>query len=165
MKAGVRTGFLAAGALLLGLPGAAGAHGMVPGDLAPLEPGRVIAVMERDFLVPEGFRRLPGPVYYLSHGKALGLSRLEKERIRAIARTIMPETVRQGREIERLKKRVVRLSDGRKPLKEAELRRLLERIGEKEAMADLVHIRAHRACLHLLTPAQRARLFALLAHS
>ncbi len=162
MNAGVRTGSLVAGALLLTHPGGVSAHGRMPADMASLAPGRVIAVMESDFLVPEGFGRLPGPLFYLGHKKALGLSRPQVEKIRNIARTIMPATVRQGRAIEALKRRVVRLSDGRKPLRETELRRVLDQIGRRESRADLDHILAHRACLDLLTPGQRKRLFSLL---
>lgn len=50
------------------------AHGKVPPALSPLEPGRVVAVMESDFLVPQGFRDLPGPMFYLDHEKDLGLT-------------------------------------------------------------------------------------------
>ena len=163
MNAGIRTGILVAGTLLLTHPGGVSAHGMMPADMASLAPGRVIAVMESDFLVPDGFGRLPGPLFYLGHKKALGLSRHQIEKIRNIARTIMLATVRQGMAIEALKRRVVRLSDGRKPLREEELRRVLGRIGMMESKADLDHILAHRACLDLLTPGQRNRLFALLS--
>ena len=152
-----------AGVLLLVDFGRAPAHGTVPPSMAALKPGRVIAVMESDFLVPDGFGRLPGPLFYLGHKKALGLSRAQIGKIRNIARTIMPATVRQGKAIEALKKRVVRLSDGRKPLREEELRRFLDRIGRMESRADLNHILAHRACLDLLTPGQRKRLFSLLS--
>ena len=162
MNGGIRTGILVAGALLLTNPGGVSAHGMTPAEMASFSPGRVIAVMESDFLVPDGFGRLPGPLYYLGHKKALGLSRPQIGKIRKIARTIMPATVRQGKVIEALRRRVVRLSDGRKPLKEEELRRLLDRIGRMESRADLDHILAHRACLDLLTPGQRIRLFSLL---
>ena len=152
-----------AGVLLLANPGGVSAHGMMPADMASLSPGRVIAVMESDFLVPDGFGRLPGPLFYLGHKKALGLSRSQIGKIRNIARTIMPATVRQGKAIEVLKRRVVRLSDCRKPLREKELRRLLDRIGRMESRANLDHILAHRACLDLLTPGQRKRLFSLLS--
>ena len=162
MNAGIRTGVLVAGALFLASPGGVSAHGMMPHDMASLSPGRVIAVMESDFLVPNGFGRLPGPLFYLSHKKALGLSGAQIEKIRKIARTIMPATVRQGKAIEALKREVVRLSDGGEPLKEDELRRVLDRIGSMESRVDLAHILAHRACLDLLDPGQRKRLFSLL---
>lgn len=162
INAGIRRGLLVAWALSLANPGGVSAHGMMPADMASLSPGQVIAVMESDFLVPDGFGRLPGPLFYLGHKKTLGLSRDQIRKIRKIARTIMPATVRQGKAIEALKRRVVRLSDGRRPLREEELRRLLDRIGRMESRADLDHILAHRACLDLLTPGQRIRLFSLL---
>ncbi len=153
--------FLAAILILLE-SGRALAHGTVPASMAKLEPGRVIAVMESDFLVPQGFNNLPGPMFYLNHEKELGLSARQRQSILRIARTIMPETIRQGRSIDRLKREVERLSDPRFPFREARLRRLLAEIGRREARADLAHIEAHRACLRLLTPAQRRTLLSLL---
>ena len=155
-------GIFLAGILLLFSPGRVLAHGTVPPSMAALMPGRVISVMESDFLVPQGFRKLPGPMFYLNHAKELGLTSGQREKILRIARKIMPETLREGREIDRLKQEVVRLSDPRTSFREARLRRLLLAIGKKEAQADLAHIRAHRDCLRLLTPAQRRTLPALL---
>jgi hypothetical protein len=140
----------------------ASAHGKVPEEMKSMQPGRVIEVMESDFLVPGGFRWLPGPMFYLGHEKALGLSPGQKKRILSVARKIMPETIREGKKIETLKGRIVALSDGRKPYDPLELKRLLRRLGKREAEADFAHIEAHRACLFILRPSQRARLFSLL---
>ena len=153
---------LLAGVLLLFDSGRILAHGKVPPELAPLEPGRVISVMESDFLVPQGFRDLPGPMFYLDHQAELKLTAGQRERILRIARRIMPATIRDGKEIDRLKREVARLSDPRTPFREARLRRLLLAIGKREALADLAHLRAHRDCLLLLTPAQRTALFSLM---
>ena len=155
-------GIFLAGILLLFSPGRVLAHGTVPPSMAALMPGRVISVMESDFLVPQGFRNLPGPMFYLNHAKELGLTAGQRERILRIARTIMPETIREGQEIDRLKQKVVRLSDPRTPFRESRLRSLLLAIGKKEAQADLAHIRAHRDCLRLPTSAQRRTLPGLL---
>ena len=155
-------GIFLAGILLLFSPGRVLAHGTVPPSMAALMPGRVISVMESDFLVPQGFRNLPGPMFYLNHAKELGLTAGQREGILRIARTIMPKTIREGQEIDRLKREVVRLSDPRTPFREARLRRLLLAIGKKEGQADLAHIRAHRDCLRLLTSAQRRTLPGLL---
>jgi len=140
----------------------ASAHGRVPEEMESMQPGRVIEVMESDFLVPGGFRWLPGPMFYLAHEKALGLSPGQKKRILSIARKIMPETVREGKKIETLKGRIVALSDGRKPYDPSKVHSLLLRLGKREAEADFGHIEAHRDCLLLLRPSQRARLFSLL---
>ena len=140
----------------------AGAHGRIPDEMRVLVPGKVLAVMESDFLVPAGFRTLPGPMFYLGHAGELGLEPRQKDGIRKIAARIMPETVRAGRKIERMKAEVVVLSDGRKPFSATRIRRLLRRIGLLEAKADFEHIEAHRACLRLLRPDQKARLFSLL---
>ena len=143
-----------------GIP--AGAHGRIPDAMRALAPGKVLAVMGSDFLVPAGFRKLPGPMFYLDHAGELGLEPRQQAGIRKIAARIMPETVRAGRKIERMKAEVVVLSDGRKPFSPARIRRLLRRIGLLEAKADFEHIEAHRACLRLLRPDQKARLFSLL---
>ncbi|MCL5953034.1 MAG: hypothetical protein M1509_00805 [Nitrospirae bacterium] len=156
-------GILLAGVVLLFEPGNLLAHEMVSADMVSLSPGQVIAVMKSDFLVPNGFGWLPGPMFYLGHKEILGLSPQQIGKIRRIARRIMPATIRQGREIDSLKKKVVRLSDGRLPLKESEIRGILNQIGMKEAKANLEHILAHRACLDLLTPVQRKRLFSILS--
>ena len=156
-------GILLAGVIFLFKPAHLFAHEMVSADMVSLSPGQVISVMKSDFLVPNGFGWLPGPMFYLGHKERLGLSPKQIEEIRKIARRIMPETIRQGREIDSLKKKVVRLSDGRIPLKENELRGILNKIGMMEAKANLEHILAHRACLDLLTPGQRKRLFSILS--
>ena len=156
-------GILLAGVFLLFQPGDLFAHERVSADMVGLSPGQVLSVMTSDFLVPNGFGWLPGPMFYLGHKETLGLSPEQIGKIRQIARRIMPATVRQGREIDSLKKKVVRLSDGRLPLKESEIRGILNQIGMKEAKANLEHILAHRACLDLLTPVQRKRLFSILS--
>ena len=143
-----------------GIP--AGAHGRIPDGMRGLAPGKVLAVMESDFLVPAGFRTLPGPMFYLGHAGELGLEPRQKDGIRKIAARIMPETVRAGRKIERMKAEVVALSDGRKPFSGPRVHWLLRRIGLLEAEADFEHIEAHRACLRLLWPSQKVRLFGLL---
>lgn len=153
---------LLAGAVLLFGRDMALSHGMVPPEMAPLNPGRVISVMESDFLVPQGFRHLPGPMFYLDHQAELKLTAGQKERILRIARTIMPATIREGAEIDRLKQEAVRMSDPRAPFREGRLRQLLLSIGKKEALADLAHLKAHRNCLRLLTSAQRTVLYSLL---
>ncbi len=163
MKKAYMKGILLAGVFLLFRPGDLFAHERVSADMVGLSPGQVLSVMTSDFLVPNGFGWLPGPMFYLGHKETLGLSSTQIEKIRKIARRIMPATIRQGREIESLKKKVVRLSDGRLPLKENRLRRLLVRIGMMEANANLEHILAHRACLDLLTPGQQKRLFSILS--
>ncbi|AIA31849.1 hypothetical protein BOX30_09545 [Leptospirillum ferriphilum] len=142
----------------------AGAHGRIPNDMRSLEPGKVIRVMETDFLVPSGFRMLPGPMFYLAHAKALGLGVRQQEEIRRIAERIMPETVRAGRRIDRLKSEVITLGDARNSFPSPRVHFLLRRIGLLEAEANFQHIEAHRACLDLLDPRQKARLFSLLSH-
>lgn len=156
-------GILLSGVILLFKSADSFAHEMVTADVGPLSPGQVLSVMKSDFLVPNGFGWLPGPMFYLGHKETLGLSPEQIGKIRQIAWRIMPATVRQGREIDSLKKTVVRLSDGRMPLNKIELRRILGQIGMMEAKANLEHILAHRACLDLLTPEQRKRLFSLLS--
>ena len=157
------TGFaVAVLAMVLSFPGAAMAHGQIPDELRSLQPGKVFAVMASDFLVPDGFWRLPGPMFYLAHAKDLNLGRNQQSGIRKIAARIMPETVRAGRKIERMKAEVVALSDGRKSFSGPRVHWLLRRIGLLEAKADFEHIEAHRACLRILRPAQKSRLFSLL---
>lgn len=141
----------------------ADAHGRIPDGMRNLNPGEVIRVMQSDFLVPSGFRRLPGPMFYLGHAEALGLGMRQLADIRKIAGKIMPETVRAGRRIDRLKAEVTASSDGRKPFSASRVHRLLLRIALLEAEADFEHIEAHRACLRLLSPTQKTRLFSLLS--
>ena len=85
----------------------------------------------------------------------------------------MPQTIRAGAAIERMKAQVVHLSSpgrgsGSGPGSGAEInlpriRELLLEIGRREALADFEHVAAHRECLELLTPSQRLHLKRLLA--
>ncbi|MGC8501312.1 MAG: hypothetical protein ACP5OS_09120 [Leptospirillia bacterium] len=157
-----KTWFFTAFLLTFCSPLSALAHGPVPGEMTDLEPGRVISVMHSDFPVRSAFSSLPGPVFYLTHARTLHLSRSQKRAILGIARKIMPQTVKEGREIEREKARLRIATDGRIPLDRAGVRRGLLEISRREALAEYRHIEAHRACLELLSPDQLRRLFRLL---
>jgi len=148
--------------LILCFPFSALAHGPVPDEMAGLLPGQVISVMHNDFPVRSAFSSLPGPVFYLAHARSIHLSRSQKRAILGIARKIMPQTVKEGREIEREKARLRIATDGHIPLDRAGVRRGLLEISRREALAEYRHIEAHRACLELLSPDQRRRLFRLL---
>ncbi len=148
--------------LTLCFPFSASSHGRIPGEMRDLEPGRVISVMESDFPVRGAFSSLPGPVFYLSHAQSLRLTRSQRRAIMGIARKIMPQTVKEGREIEREKARLRIATDGHIPLDRAGVKKRLLEIARKEALAEDRHIEAHRACLELLSPAQRRTLFRLL---
>lgn len=163
-KGRVFMGALTAGLVLgvLCVRVAAPAHEGAPGALKSMRPGRVIEVMETDFLLPRGFRWLPGPMFYLTHEKDLGLTARQRGLLLAIAKEIMPETIREGGSIDRLKRQILVLSDGRKAIDSRRLRALLLTLGKREALANFDHIEAHKACLSLLTPLQRRRLFSLL---
>ncbi len=68
---------------------------------------------------------MPGPMFCLNYAKELALSERQGKSILSIAQEIMPKTIRQGREIDRLKRQVIELSDSRRTLDSCRIRALL----------------------------------------
>ncbi len=120
--------------------------------------------MKKDFLVPKVFHVYPGPMFYMKNAKELQLSQTQIKKIQKIAHHIIPITMRQTKNIDQLKESYLSYMSQETPsLKKG--RKMLVRIAVLEARATSDHLKAHLDCYHLLTPAQKKDVQALIKKS
>ncbi|MHB1286440.1 MAG: Spy/CpxP family protein refolding chaperone [Leptospirales bacterium] len=120
--------------------------------------------MKEDFLLPKVFHVHPGPMFYMKNAKELQLSPTQIKKIQKIAHHIIPVTMRQTEKIDQLKDRYLSYMSQETPSPQKG-RKMLVRIAVLEAHATSDHLKAHLECYHLLTPAQKKDVQALIKKS
>lgn len=126
-------------------------------------PGRGgIGKIESNFLVPSGFQSLLGPMFYLAHAKHWGRAFISRRKSGRLRRKLCRKPLCRSA-VRPAEGRSCRFDRRREPFFASQVHRLLRRIRLLGTEANFEHIEAHRACLCLLGPAQKARLFSFLS--